>query len=510
MWGCNLNYRFGKWELNAEHFELLLDGTRVQVEPRVFDLLLLLAANDDRVITKNEIIESVWGGRIVSEATISTCVKSARQAIGDDGKAQQLIRTVHGRGFRFVGKLEKTAASAPVQTPEAQTSAFTMPALIILPMQVFGSSDLEPFADGLVENLTTILTRIPLLSILSRTSSFALKGKDVHYEDLRERFGVKFMLEGSLQPLPSGTRVNLQLIDTASGFHLWAQQFDFPASENLLEQMLERILPRLEPQLWRAIMAHLTEIGDQGSSRQALLQAVGLLSLKGWHTDTFAQSTELLRMSIAEEPGFALSHAYLALTLALGHRIGLLEKSHQIAAEAMQEAEKALELDGMDSNVVGLAACALADIGHVARAIPLLRNAVEINPNNAQAWSALGSAELMDGQTTAAIGHLEHGIAISPMDGRLAVWGTLLALAYLNDGKLDQALQAAQNACMNDVKTYLPRLALAATHLVRIETEQAAKALVECYRINPDLSQTQIDLLLGSEMGSTVGKLRAA
>ncbi|MEM8651059.1 MAG: winged helix-turn-helix domain-containing protein, partial [Pseudomonadota bacterium] len=241
-------YRFNDFELDTERFELRQNGQQVPVEPRVFDFLNLLIENHERVIDRDEIIEKLWDGRFVSEAAISTCVKNARRALGDDGKAQTLIKTVHGKGFRFTGTL--TGNQTPTAQPTPNTSP--LPSLIILPFQVFGDDPaLQASADGLVETLTTVLTRIPMLSIVSRTASFALKDQPIVIDEIQQRFGAWYMLEGSLQTGANGVRVNVQLIETATGHHIWARRIDQPNSPGLVDDLVAQLIPVLEPQLVR-------------------------------------------------------------------------------------------------------------------------------------------------------------------------------------------------------------------------------------------------------------------
>lgn len=234
---------------------------------------------------------------------------------------------------------------------------------------------------------------------------------------------------------------------------------------------------------------------------------MNLLSLKGWHAATFAEAANLLRRSITLQPDFAMAHAYLALILALGHRVGLLRKSAEAPPEAVAEAETALQLDNMDTHVLGLAGCALADVGQPDRAIPLLKNAIKINPNNAQAWTALGSAYLLKERLQEAIDRLSHGIEISPMDSRLAIWGSLLSLAYLQASNLDQALVAAQDACQDDDKNHIPRVVLAGVWGARNQLDEAAAALKESYRIKPDLAEQEVDQLIGPKLGQALREL---
>lgn len=386
--------------------------------------------------------------------------------------------------------------------------ATRQPSLIVLPFQTFGSEhDLEPLADGLVENLTTVLTRIPMLSLTSRMSSFAVKGQATTADEIRRRFDVDYMIEGSLQRLGEQLRANVQLIDTRNSFHLWAQHFDCPTDSDALITLLESILPRLEPQLTRAIFNDLQNETEELSGRQLLMQAMSVLSLKGWHVESFSEVAELLHQSLELEPDFALTHAYLALIRGLGKRIGLVTDPVSAARDAINHAERALDLEDMDSNVLGLAGCALADVGETDQAIPILHNAIELNPNNAQAHAALGGAYLAVNHCQHAIEHLQTGIRISPMDARLAVWYAMLGTAWIRMDDAEQACEAAQKGCRADRRTYLPRVVLSAAHFIRGEVDEASAAVRDARRAKPDLSQQEIASLIGPELGSAVGKL---
>ena len=383
------------------------------------------------------------------------------------------------------------------------------PSLIVLPFQVFGKeSQLDAVADGLVENLTTILTRVPMLSITSRMSSFSLKGQSVTASEVRRKFAVDYMIEGSVQQFGAAIRANVQLIETEQGFHAWAQQFDCRDADAPITDLLHQILARLESQLVRAILNDLRDESDELNGRQLLLQAMGLLSLKGWHRDSFEQATQMLRQSVELEPDLALSHAYLALIRGLGKRVGLVSDPDTAEREAIKHAEMALELDESDSNVLGLAGCAFTDIGQISRGTPILKNAITINPNNAQAHAALGTAALSSNETQDAIIHIKKGIEISPLDGRLAVWYATLAIAYVQAEELDKALEAALAGCQADRKTYLPRVALTAVYIARDETAEAIAAWRESLRVKPDLTNDEVNCLVGRKLGIGIRRLQ--
>ncbi len=498
--------RFDDIEMDQTKYQLKKAGQIVHTEPLVFDFITYIVRHRDRVVSRYELIEQLWQGRFISDATVAGCIKSARKAIGDSGEKQTYIRTVRGRGVQFVGSIEAYAVALTAPLTECHSAATTPSSLVVLPFQVFGDDDkLDPLADGLVENLTTVLTRVPLLFVVSRTSSFALKGQSLSALEVGEKVGVRYLLEGSLQLVGTHVRANVQLIETRNGFHVWAQQFERPERADVVKLFLDDILPRLEPRLSQAIYKDLGGLGGDATPGQLLLKASSLLSTKGWHQKTFAEAADLLRDAIKGEPDLALARANLALVLGLGHRVGLLDRSGAVAEEALLEAGRALDLDALDSNVVGIAACAIADAGQAERAVPLLKNAIELNPSNGQAWTALGSAFALLGKAEEAIESLKHGIAISPMDSRLAVWRAVLAGVLLQTRANDEARSEAESACQCDDKNYLPRVALAAVLVGGGDLAGAKRTISEAQRAKSDLSQEEISLFTGRKLGKVLG-----
>jgi tetratricopeptide (TPR) repeat protein len=214
----------------------------------------------------------------------------------------------------------------------------------------------------------------------------------------------------------------------------------------------------------------------------------------------------MLRRSIELEPNFALTHASLSLVLGLGKRVGLLEDSQAIVDEAVRHAEMAMDLDELDSNVVGLAGCALSDVGFVDRAIPVLQNAIDLNPRNGQAHAALGTSYLVQGRFEEADASLNKGIELSPADGRLAVWYATRSLVQLQRGMIDDAVESALLGTRSDRKSYLPWVVLAAARLAQGESQQAHAALDQAYRTKSDLSLDEIGSLVGRKLTVLIRK----
>lgn len=490
-----MTYQFDSFEIDLATRELRCDGAPIGMEPKVFDLLVYLVENSERVASRDMIIENVWQGRIVSDAAISSCIKNARSVLGDNGQAQRYIKTVHGRGFRFVGSFNQ-------EFPKTTVPAATNPSLAIMPFHVHGTRpDLDQIGDALVDDLITILPRVPLLSLASRRSCFALKGTTMSSQEIHAQLNVTYLLEGSLQQSTDGCRVRLQLVRAETGFHSWARQFDVPDDVKETGDLLKVILPRLETALVETMVADLTLEEGPKSVNAQLIHAMGLLSLRGWNPDAFSEAEAVLRDLLYREPNHPIAHAYLALIMGLGSRIGMFEVSDEIIKNTIKEAEIALDLAKGDSTVLGIAACAIADVGFPDRAIPLLKKALDLNPNNAQAWVALGAAYLLVEKYQEAVDALMHGVQMSAMDAQIAIWLSFLGMARLLLGDIDGALEHAKDACQADDRNHIPHMILAAVELARKNDTGCAGALRQAQRIHPEMSKREVYRLVGRDLG---------
>jgi DNA-binding winged helix-turn-helix (wHTH) protein/tetratricopeptide (TPR) repeat protein len=501
---------FGEFKLDIDRFELRRHGRLCKLEPRVFDLVAHFARNPGRVFSRDDLVASVWHARAVSDATVSTCIKNARKALGDSGVRQRYIETVRSRGFRFTADVQHHDAPADSDSKTRTASAARRggcgPSLLVLPFRTLSEGP-EParLADGVSSDLGTILTRIPLLRLSSQAARYRDEAVTPSARGIHEDVGVDYVLEGTLDERDGGYRVNVQLSDAKSGFRLWAEQFSLPGPAGAArDQTVSAIIAKLEPQLHRAIYNTVRATHGEPSAQELFLEASSVLALKGWHAASFSTAAGLLRQSRKLDPDFALAHAYLALVTGLGNRVGLAGDREQSRVETIEAAERALELDSMDSTVLGFVGCALADIGYADRALPILRNAVEINPANAQAWAALGSACLLTGRVAEAVQHLTHGIKISPLDSRLSLWGAMLALGLMQARDLEGALQQGELASQRDHRSYIPRVVVAGIHLLRDKPGLALQALKDAYRIKPDLEPAQVLPLLGPELGGSL------
>ena len=231
-----MEFAFGDQVLDVDRRELRRDGERVALQPQVFDLLVYLVLNRDRVVSKDDLLGAVWGGRIVSESTLTSRINAVRRAIGDNGEAQRLIRTVARKGVRFIGLVrDGQRPTAPRDAPPMTTADVFQPALTlpdkpsiaVLPFaNLSGGPQQEYIADGVFEEIVTALSRLRWLSVMARNSSFTYKGQAVDVKEVDRELGVHYVLEGSVRNAAGRLRITAQLINAATGAHLWAERFD--------------------------------------------------------------------------------------------------------------------------------------------------------------------------------------------------------------------------------------------------------------------------------------------
>ncbi len=493
-------FSFGDFQLDKAAFELRRGPVIIPVEPLVLDLLTLLAEHPGVLLSRDRLVDAVWQGRIVSESTVSTAIKSARRALGDTGRDQKYIRTIRGRGIQLSVPVA-TGGSIASGTHPAMPHIAMEPALYIRPFQAMSEARLENLSYALRIRTGSILARIPLLHI---ASAFPEADQLTDPRELRARLAITHVLDVRLERTGAMLTADAALTETLGGLQIWAQQFRTAAGAGDQEILLHKMIRRLEPRLMQAVATAMRTDGGEPSARTILMEAIVMLALKGWHRTTFVEATRLIEKAIVLDPDLALSHAHLALLMALGHRVGLLQESETTVPAVIASVERTLALESQDSTILGLVGCALTDVGQVDRALPILHKAIDTNPQNGQAKTALGATFLVKRDYASAVRFLSEGIACSPADSRCAVWGSALALALLAQGKLDDALEAAEHACQEDDRLYLPRLSLAAVHLVRKDQANTVAAILECVRTKPDLSRREVSAVLGGRLGVRV------
>jgi TolB-like protein len=259
-----VQFFFDDHALDTDRRELYRGPEAVAVEPQVFDLLVFLVQNRDHVVSKDDLIEAVWGGRIVSESTLTSRINAARRAVGDSGEDQKLIRTIPRKGLRFVGEVRtqvrgnEQAVEPTHEIHEPPRPALPLPdrpAIAVLPLaNLSGDPEQEYFSDGISEDIITALSKLRWFFVIARNSSFIYKGKPVHMKRVAEELGVGYVVEGSVRKVGDRVRISVQLSDAATGNNIWAERYDRALADvfAVQDEITEAIVAAIEPQLYAA------------------------------------------------------------------------------------------------------------------------------------------------------------------------------------------------------------------------------------------------------------------
>lgn len=498
-----LPFVFEDYVLDQERRELTLRGQVVAVGPQVFDLLLQLVSNRDRVVSKDDLLNAVWSGRIVSESTITSHINAVRKAIGDTGEEQRLVRTVPRKGYRFVGEIKVDEVGEPRQpdieepTPEdlKQTPAPTLvlpdkPSITVLPFQnLSGDPEQEYFADGMVEDIIAALSRIRWLFVIARNSSFTYKGRDVDVQGVGQTLGVRYVLEGSVRKSGNKIRITGQLIDATTGTHIWAERFEGMLHDifELQDQIAESVVGAIAPQLERA------EIERAKRKPTESLDAYdyylrGMAKLHNGTREAIEQALPLFYKAIELDPEFASAYGMAAWCHFWRKLNGWMTDRTQEIAEGARLARLAVELGRDDAVALTRGGHALAHLaGDVDGGIALLDRARLLNPNLAPAWFLGGILRALRGEADAAIKDLTHAVRLSPLDPEMFRMQVGMALAHFFAGRFDPAADWAEKALRN-LPCLLASVALiAASHALSGRMDKAKQAMQRLHELDPSL-----------------------
>lgn len=480
--------RFGGFSLDPEAYLLTNGPEPVALEPQVFILLFYLIQNRQRVVTKDELAEHVWEGRIVSDAAIASAINLARRAVDDDGKTQAVIKTFPRRGFRFVAEVEEVEPSgrgfsgAPESVPIPDK-----PAIVVLPFDnLSGDPEQEYFADGLTEDIITGLSRIRHLLVTARNTSFAYKGKALDVHAVAAEIGVRYVLEGSVRKSGNRVRISAQLVDGETGNQLWAERYDRNLEDifAVQDEITQIVVGALQPELTRS------EIERARRKAPHSLDAWDLYQRGLWHEYRItkrdnAAAIELFSRTIALDPEFARAYAGLSECYTYDVFYGYAEREPK---DIYASASKAVEIDPHDSNARRALGWAHTYYRDHESAIAELKIAINLNPNEAHAYAFLGFAQAYSGLAEEAITSFRTAINLSPQHHFFGWFNAGLALALLLSQRHEESAKMARMALQYPNTSWLTHLHLlsALGHLGR--KEEATKALADLIDIQPDCS----------------------
>lgn len=480
-----LKYQFSEFEIDLSQQELRRLGEAVHIEPQVFDLIVHLVRNCERIVSKDELIETIWNGRIISEASLSSRINAARRALGDNGNDQAMIRTLHKRGFRFVGDVRaveapmtdaQTAPLAPakpdgaphvsvssevsrlddVVSESVKAEAITRSSIAVIP---FGNMSDDPendyFSYGLTEDIIRLLARNRWLSVISRHSTIAFQGRVVDAREIGELLGVRYVMVGSVRKNRDAVRITAELVRAADGKQLWADKYDLQLEYifDIQEEMARQIAATIEPELSKVEQQLAARKAPENLDAWDCYQR-GLWNLWRFTSPGFDSAESYFQRAIEADPNFARSHgalSYVNLQRAFidepGDRAARLET-------AMRQARHAVALDELDCFchcALGRVLCATHQNDE---ALATLDVSLDLNPSFAQAYFAQGFNMLWHGRELEAETLLDRAILLSPRDSHISAFHHVRSWTHFSLGEYDIAVEFARRAARQPNATY--------------------------------------------------------
>ncbi len=500
-----MQFVFADYILDPDRRELTRGGKAVAISPQVFDLLLHLVLNRERVISKNRLLEAVWGNRIVSESTLTSHINAVRKAIGDSGEQQHLIRTIPRKGFRFVGDVQQVEATQATDAPKMasptppELAAHPLalpnkPSLAALPfVNLSGDPEQDYFADGVVEDIIAALSRMRWLFVIARNSSFTYKGRAVDVKRVGRELGVRYVLEGSIRKAANRVRITGQLIDATTGTHIWADRFEGTLDDifELQDQVATSVVGAISPQLERA------EIERAKRKPTESLDAYdyylrGVSKLHEGSRETIAEALGLFLIAIQLDEDFASAYGMAAWCHFWRKVNGWMTDREQETAEGIRLARRAVALGKDDAVALTRSGHALAHLADdLDGGIALLDRALMLNPNLASAWFLGGFLRAWRGDSDAAIEHFTRAMRLSPLDPETYRMQAGMALAHLFARRYDASLLWADKA-LRDLPDFLMVVGIAAA------SNALAGQMVEAQRVMAHLRQLDPALRLSN------------
>jgi TolB-like protein len=490
-----LLYRFGHFALDGDRRELRRGLHLVAMAPQVFDLLEYLIKNRNRVVSRDDLIAAIWDGRIVSESALSTRINAARCAIDDTGEDQRLIRTLPRKGIRFVGEVREArepestiAANTATEQPIPILSLPDKPSIAVLPFtNMSGDVEQEYFADGMVEEIITALSRFSGLFVIARNSSFTYKGRAVDVKQVGRELGVRYVLEGSVRKSANRVRISGQLIDASTGGHIWADRFDCALEDifDLQDHVTATVVAAISPKLEQAeIQRAKRKPTDNLDAYDYFLH--GMASIHKHNKESTSEALQLFYRAIELDPDFASAYGMAAWCHVLRRAYRWVIASSQEMAEALRLGRKAVDLHGDDAVALARGGYALAyfsgdfDAGEVC-----INRALTLNPNLVYAWFQIAWLKINLGEPEVALKNFAYVIRLSPFDPLMPAIRAGIAFAHFMAGRHDEASTMAEQLLRERTDWHIGLRVAAASNALAGRMTVAQNAMARPRQLDP-------------------------
>lgn len=490
-----MRYLFEDFALDTDLRELRRQERVVTVEPQVFDLLVYLVRHRARLVTKDDLFRSIWHGRIVSESALTTRINAARAALGDSGHEQRLIRTLRGHGFRFMGDVREPVAAAAEDHISATIppAILDRPSIAMLPFaNLTGDPGQEYFADGMVDDILSALSRVPWLFVIARQSSFVYKTRAADMIQVGRELGVRYAVEGTVRKSGTRVRITAQLIDTETGTHIWADRYEGDLRDIFAVQdaLTERIAAAIEQNIQAAEIKR-ARGKPTGSLTAYDLYLRALPAYFGPTSDDYKRTGILLSDALAVDPEYSEALGLLIDVVANSTLQGWNYSWRDGVDEATRLADSAVAVAPGNSTCLASAAFTYGVLSQrFDEAFELTNRAVALHPNSLLVRTRAGAVYAVCGEHDQAIAQCEAADRLNPLASRKGVTFTsaTLSSALYFAGRYEECIDAGKRAMALAPLAIIPRkyVALSLAQLGR--TDEARTEMAELVRRQPGAS----------------------
>ena len=486
-----MTWSFGDFRLDPERFQLSCRNEPVRLEPQVLSLLIHLVRNRDHMVTKDEIVAAVWQGEAVSDASISSRIRSARQSVGDDGARQAVIRTVHGRGFRFIPEVTTSLPARAVPTafaPQPSCHPGGRPSIAVLPFEQLGMpKELAILGDAIPHEIIEALSRLRWLAVVARGSTFRFRQVSADLDLVSAALAARYVLCGVIESLGRTVAVTLELTDSSSREIIWADRLTAPVDE--VGELRSRIVSHLVSALEAHIPfneARIARLSDPTRLDAWANYHIGLGHLYRFTADDNALAKACFERATKEDPQLARAHAGLSFTSFLEAFLRMTPDPALAARDARRHAERGLEVDPLDpfANFTMGRTFWLTDEPDIAA--DWLARAMALNPNYAQGFYASAFTAMLTGNASTAFAALDNSLHLSPLDPLLyGIHGVRAQMLIQLEDHEAAAGWADRAATAPGAHYLIAMIALVANGLAE-RHEQAARWRQTIRRLKPD------------------------
>ena len=479
----NNNIRFGQHEWCPSARQLLVRGSPAPLGSRALDLLGVLLANRDKVMSKSALLELAWPGLVVEENNLSVQISALRKVIGESA-----VVTIPGKGYKWTEPVDVAGPATPGKREK--------PSIAVLPFgNVSGLPDQDYFADGLAEEIIASLSRSPWIFVVSSGSSLQFRDTSASLPEICRALNVQYVMRGTVRRAGEVLRIHAELIEGIAGDIVWAERYDRPYADlfRIQDEIAAKIVGTIEP-------AYLKQ-EERRAARSTVrdLQHWELVMRARWHywrssKRHSSEARRLLEQVLRMRSDDANALSLLAFCLATEIWSGWAEDPKATAVEARRLATRAVALNDSDSFAHFALGVTLLSFGELDAAIAEQRCALALYPHFAAAAAELGRLLSFCGQTEEGRRLTLMAMADSPTDPRLGLWTFGLGIASFVDTAYADAMVHARSAITLRRDWFFNHLLLAssAAHLRDMET--ASAALAEGVRLVPSLTVAALQI----------------